>query len=181
MLRAIKAMYKCTKNILKSATVEASIGVRQGTPSSCLLFILYIDKMVKMVKGVVGTDGFLGNLHMLLLVDDAVVVATSREMCIKKFRVICNFCTHSGMVINENKTKCFVINNEDWERQCLVSGGVSVNYSSKYLYLGAWFTDSAKTANALKLYEATGEAVVNKFSIFFVPATPRCHLFTCGK
>ena len=97
MLRAIKAMYKCTKNVLKSATVEASIGVRQGAPSSCLLFILYIDKMVKMVKGDVGTDRFLGNLHMLLLMDGAVVVASSREMCIKKFRVIYNFCTESGM------------------------------------------------------------------------------------
>ena len=48
----------------------------------------------------------------------------------------------------------------------LVSGGVSVTYSSRYLYLGAWFTDSAKTADALELHEAAGEAVVNEFSIF---------------
>ena len=37
MLLAIQSMYKTTKNILKSATVESSIGVRQGAPTSCLL------------------------------------------------------------------------------------------------------------------------------------------------
>ncbi len=31
---------------------------------------------------------------------------------------------------------------------------------------GAWFTDSAKTDEILRLHEASSEAVVNKFSIF---------------
>ncbi len=117
MLTAIKTMYKCTKNILKStATIDASIGVRQEAPSSCLLFLLYIDQMVRMLKRAVQTDGFLGSLHTLLLMDDAVILTTSRDMCVKKLNVICNFCRKSGMVINENKTKFFVINGEDHDR-----------------------------------------------------------------
>ena len=60
MLGGIKAMYKSTKNILKSATIDASIGVHQGTPSSCLLFVIYIDYMVRMIKRAVGNDGCLG-------------------------------------------------------------------------------------------------------------------------
>ena len=42
MLKAIQAMYTCTKNVLKTAVIDATIGVRQGAPSSCLLFIIYI-------------------------------------------------------------------------------------------------------------------------------------------
>ena len=48
MLRAIQAMYTTTKNVLKTAIIDATIGVRQGAPSSCLLFIIYIDVMVRM-------------------------------------------------------------------------------------------------------------------------------------
>ena len=73
MLLAIHAMYKCTKNILKSAIIESSIGVRQGAPTSCLLFVIYIDKMVKMMKERVENDGFLGSLHALLLMDDTAI------------------------------------------------------------------------------------------------------------
>ena len=39
MVNTIKAMYSCTKNVLNSAIVSATRGVRQGSPSSCLLTI----------------------------------------------------------------------------------------------------------------------------------------------
>ena len=42
MLKALQAMYSCTKNVLKTAVINASVGVRQGAPSSCLLFVIYI-------------------------------------------------------------------------------------------------------------------------------------------
>ena len=50
MTKAIRAMYASTKNVMKSAVIESSIGVRQWAPTSCLLFTLYIDNMVKMLK-----------------------------------------------------------------------------------------------------------------------------------
>ena len=100
MLGAIKAMYKSTNNILKSATIDASTGVRQGAPSSCLLFVIYIDYMVRMIKRSVGNYGFLGLLLVLLLMDDAVIMATSREMYLKKLEVVYEFCCESGMKIN---------------------------------------------------------------------------------
>ena len=48
------------------------------------------------------------------------------------------------MVLNEKKTKFFVVNGEERDKQCLVMEGVDVSYCPKYLYLGAWFTDSAR-------------------------------------
>lgn len=159
-------MYKSTKNILKSATINASIGVRQGAPSSCLLIVIYIDHMVRMIKRAVGDDGFLGMLHVLLLMDDAVIVATSREMCLKKMEIVNEFCRESGMKINETKTKFFVINGDERDKQCLTSGGVSVSYTGQYLYLGAWFTESATMDSVMALHQTASEAIINKFSIF---------------
>ena len=69
--------------MLNSTKIDTSSGVRQGAPTSCLLFTTYVDKMVKMIKESVRNDGFLGSLHVLLLMDDTVIMATSREKCLK--------------------------------------------------------------------------------------------------
>ena len=166
MIKAIKTMYTCTKNVLKSVVIDSSIGVRQGAPTSCLLFTLYIDNMVKMLKNEVTVDSFMGNLHVLLLMDDAVILSSSREMCEKKLNIVLEYCNQYGMVINEKKTTFFVINGQETDRQDLRAGGVSVRYAARYLYLGAWFTDTAKLNDVINLHEAANEAVVNKFSIF---------------
>lgn len=166
MLQVIKAMYTCTKNMIRSVIIDAAIGVRQGAPSSCLLFIIYIDQLVRMMKRAVETDGFLGSLHVMLLMDDAVVLATSREMCLRKFKVVCEFCNESGMLINKKKTKFFVINGQQDDKQCFSSDGITVEYAAQYLYLGAWFDDSASMKMVLKLHETASEAIVNKFAIF---------------
>lgn len=70
------------------------------------------------------------------------------------------------MVIHEKKTKFFVINGDDNDRQSLNSGEVQVQYCSQYQYLGAWFIDSARTDNAMALRNIASEAIVNKFAIF---------------
>ena len=154
------------KNVLCSAIVTASVGVRQGAPSSCLLFLIYIDQMVKMLNDEIGTDGFLGTLHALLLMDDTVLVATSREKCLKKMDVVMRYCEEYGMVINEKKTKFFVVGGDEADALPLLVRGANISYSNKYLYLGAWFTDDGKINTVMKLHESSNEATVNKFAIF---------------
>ena len=166
MLKAIQAMYSCTKNVLKSAIIHASIGVRQGAPSSCLLFVIYIDEMIKMIKNAVEEDGFLGGLHALLLMDDTVILATSREMCEAKLRVVLQYCQEFGMSVNVKKTKFFVVNGDDTDKIPLNVNGTKICYSCNYLYLGAWFTDSGKISDVIALHEKSNQATVNKFSIF---------------
>ena len=41
MLSSIIAMYSVTDSILGTAIVTTLVGVRQGSPTSCLLFIIY--------------------------------------------------------------------------------------------------------------------------------------------
>ena len=168
MLKAIQAMYKCTKNILKSAIISANIGVRQGSPSSCLLFVIYIDEMVRMIKNAVSEDGFLGGLHALLLMDDTVIVSSSRANCEAKLKAAIDYCNEYGMGINVKKTKFFVINGTSFDKNPLIVEGTKISYSPNYLYLGAWFTDSGKISDVLALTEKSNQATVNKFAIFCV-------------
>ncbi len=63
MVKAVMAMFTCTKNVLKSAVIGSAISDRPGAPTSCLLFALYIDHRVKMHKGGILVDDFSGSLH----------------------------------------------------------------------------------------------------------------------
>ena len=171
MLYALKNMYKTTYNVLNSISISSSSGVRQGAPTSCLLFITYVDKMVKMIKEAVPVDGFLGDLHVLMLMDDTVILATSIEMCIRKLNAVLDFCDNYGMEINVKKTKFMVINNKDEDKLPIYTQNRKIEYCLKYLYLGSWFTDDGDQKSILKLHEPSQTCALNKFMIL-------CHVNT---
>lgn len=68
-----------------------------------------MNELIGMLKARCGSDGFLGWLHALVLMDDTVLLSSSREGLINKIRILKTFCNEHGMVINQNKTKFFVI------------------------------------------------------------------------
>ena len=140
-LRMLTAIYSSTKMVLKSATIIASQGLKQGAATSVLLFIIYVDRMVKMVKQEVGTDGFLGILHMLLFMDDTVLIATSREQLIKKLKVVQKYCEEYGMSMNMKKTEFLVINGCVEDRTAILSGSLLVKHCDFYIYLGSPITE----------------------------------------
>ena len=79
MLSVLVAMYNVTQSVIGTAIITTAIGVRQGSPTSCLLFILYVNDLIKLIKETCEPDGFLSWLHLLMLMDDTVLLATSRE------------------------------------------------------------------------------------------------------
>ena len=115
MLTALTSLFWTTKFVLGATLITAVIGVKQGSPTSCFLFILFVDEFVRLVKRRSGVDGFLGWLHLLMLMDDTVLFATSRTRLIEKLNLLAEWCNRCGMVINEDKTQfmAFVTNDPD--------------------------------------------------------------------
>ena len=64
MLKVIVAMYRNTSFLFNQI---ANRGVKQGFTTSCFLFIIYVDCMVRKMKESFALDGFLGTLHILML------------------------------------------------------------------------------------------------------------------
>ena len=58
MLLAFLAAYKCTKMVLNGTTIATNIGARQGAPTSCLFFVLYIDDPIGRLKTECLEDNF---------------------------------------------------------------------------------------------------------------------------
>ena len=97
MLYAIASMYGITKSVLGIALVTAFVGVRQGSPTSCLLFNVFMNDLITMIKTRSPNDGFLKWLHLLMLMDDTVIIATSRTRFIDKMSLVFEFCDENDI------------------------------------------------------------------------------------
>ena len=53
--------------------IASTIGVCQVSPTSCLLFVIFVNNLIKLIKHSCGTDGFLGWLHILVLMDGMIL------------------------------------------------------------------------------------------------------------
>lgn len=52
------AVYSITQSAIGSVLVTATLRVCKGSPTSCLLFIIYVDDLIKMIKDGMRVDGF---------------------------------------------------------------------------------------------------------------------------
>ena len=166
MLGVIIAMYSTTKSILGTAIITTLLGVRQGSPTSCLLFIIYVNNLIKLIKETCHSDGFLSWLHLLMLMDDTVLLATNRKNIIIKVKLLNQFCTRYGMLINEGKTKLIVINGDMNDRQPLLVENLIINHCDKYIYLGSPFTADGSLASAIKIHTQEKMSHFYKFVAF---------------
>lgn len=78
MLVDIGAMYSLTESVIGTALFATNLGIRQGSPTSCLLFVIYVNDLIKLVKENCEDDGFLKWLHVLILMNDTVMLSSSR-------------------------------------------------------------------------------------------------------
>ena len=164
-LSALMAIYKHTINILNSQYIRATIGVKQGGPMSCILFIIYLNVMVVMIK-LLANDAFLGDQHLMVLMDDTVLLGSTRDMIKKKFEILMEFCVKYGMKVNEIKTKMMVINGVERDREEFTCMNVTVKHTDSYIYLGSPFTEDGSIRSVIELHVKSRAADLNKFKIF---------------
>ena len=172
MLQALISMYKVSKSILGMAVITAIAGVRQGSPTSCFLFTIYINNFVRMLKERCDSDGFLGWMHTLLLMDDMVIMATNKDKCIQKATILLDFCQQYGMVLNESKTKIMVVNStaDEIQRLEVTSSDkqlrCTIEICNSYTYLGSIFTSDGKVLSALQKHVENKQKHLLKFVSF---------------
>ncbi len=103
MLSTIIAIYRVTDSILGTVVIFATIGVRQVSPhilsTVCFLCERFYQAYHK--KKSCAPDEFLSWLNLLAIMDDTVLLATSRAM-LRKLEVLKLFCTNYRMKINQS-------------------------------------------------------------------------------
>ena len=166
MLCALIAMYSVTESWVGTTLVLISLGVRQGSPTSCLLFIVFVNDLIRIIKEGSDYDGFLQWLHVLVLMDDTVILSTSRQGMLRKLSLMKKYCSDYGMIVNQAKTKFMVINGNDADMQPLEMQGMVVEHCNMYVYLGSPFTSDGATSSAVKIQANMKMPHVLKFVSF---------------
>lgn len=166
MYSAIRSLYTSTVNVIGDEETRTNCGVRQGAPSSNFLFTLYLDRLVKLFNEGCVQNGFLGWLNCLLLMDDTVIFATSRQELEVKYKILLDFCHNYGMQINETKSNFFVLNGVPLDKSPLLGGQTPIQACERYVYLGIPFAADGKCASSLKLFCQQSQKHLLKLSMF---------------
>ncbi len=166
MLAALVAMYRVTHGVIGTAVLTATVRVLQGSPTSCILFVLFLNYMIKVTEGELRVGWVPGvAIHVLVLMDDT-VLSTTRGGMEQKLSLLYQFCNSYGKKVNEKKTKFFAINVRDDERGPFRVGGISVAWCDRYTYLGSVFTSDGSITSAIAAHAQTRMCHILKFSSF---------------
>ncbi len=165
-----------------TALFTTTLGGRQGSPTSCLLFIIYINELVKMIKEWCMPEIFLDWLHVLVLMDGTVLLLTSQANLFRKVEVLKQFCRDYSMTANNDKTKFFVINGEDGDAGTIHVNRLAIEHCRCYSYLGSPFTNDGSVSLAVKAHPAAKLCHVLKYVSFVtknkdLPLVVKCRVF----
>ena len=161
-LSAISETLRETLNVLGTQIIVSKEGIRQGGNTSCSLFTFYINETIRAVKQY-GYDGYLQDLHSLLLMDDTVLLATNRDAMQEKFQLLVDAAVSLDMVVHPGKSKFLIVNGDD--NQPFMYKGVTVEKTSSYTYLGTPILISS-VSQQIFAHLAEKQKHVRKFSSF---------------
>ena len=148
LLEAIKAMYAITRCVLKSCGKLSDIfctytGIKQGAPSSVILFIIFMNNIVETIKEKCADEFLIGNLHILLHADDTMVFSLDHESFVNKCNALLDILRDKKLTLNFKKSSYMIIHANNDTLKCdlkLATGWLP--YKSSTVYLGSIITDS---------------------------------------
>ena len=178
---AIKSMYSTTKCVIKSGRKLSEIflthsGIKQGAPSSVILFIIFMDNFIDIVRSKCIKEQVIGFLHILLHADDTAVLSTTRFLFIKKCNTLIAAFKQKKVSLNMKKSGFLVINpSNSGDRSDIRLDNGWLTYCNTFVYLGAIFSDNGAVSYDVNLHVAQrGKSVYVKLANFMRnnPAAP---------
>lgn len=180
LIRVTKCLYKTTRNcvISKNMISEEFVtkeGVRQGGSLSPLLFITFMDELIKKTQGLV-KPMFLGyrnlesiNVSEYAFADDIAIIARSEKDLEENINIWNKVLTENGMRLNKNKSKVMTINEERKEIHIRVERELLEQVDS-FQYLGIILDQKGRQDTELnnrikkanRAYYAMSKCLINK-------------------
>ena len=144
----IENMYKSTKMKVKIGNVVSEEfiyerGVRQGCPTSPLLFNIFIDDLLNDIKPI-EVEGLINGFKGLMFADDTVIAAENFSDLKSKLNVIERWMEDNEMEVNPSKCGIMIINkeNENIETEEIKYKNEVIPIGENYIYLGVDFNNS---------------------------------------
>ena len=189
MTNAIKAMYSTVRAIIKhnrqtSNVINSNSGVKQGDPSSSLLFMMFVNDIVSSINtdlnGIFSTEDM--KLFLVLFADDQVLFSTSPTSLQSMLNDIESYCTAYGLKINVAKTKVLIFEKSTRQTHYKFSlYNENLEVVNSFKYLGVYFFKNGNGHRTQKcIAEHASKAMHRLFSVFNnyeFKTSEKCKLF----
>ena len=158
MLGALKSIYTATKCIVcvgkeTSDMFETKCGIRQGAPSSSLLFICFINDLIDYMNDKCIPEIIIDTIHVLLHADDTLVLSTSEELFISKCNIMLQYFHGNKLKMNLKKSGFLVImKNKTVQRKSIQIDNGKLKYKPILKYLGIYISDSGNVKTDAEIY-----------------------------
>ena len=183
----LKALYTSVKACIRhnrsySAFIDAKFGVKQGDPSSPLIFMMFINDINQNINS--DLDGIFNisdiKLFILLYADDQVVFAKSPESLQRMLLDIENYCNTWFLKINTSKTKVMLFEKSRHTSYDFYLNNIKLEVVTTFKYLGVYFFKNGNWHRTQKcIANHASYALPNLFSVFNnveISVTQKCNL-----
>ena len=147
MTRAIKSMYSSVRsairyNNLTSRCIHSYLGVKQGDPSSSLLFMMFVNDIISNIntnlEGIFSVDEV--QLFLMLYADDQVLFSTSPTSLQLMLNDVETYCNAWGLKINVARTKVLIFEKGNFYTYYdFYLYGEKLEIVTSFKYLGIYF------------------------------------------
>lgn len=188
LVQAISSMYSVVKSCIRyrsslSGFFSSHIGLKQGDPSSPLMFMLFINDIVQNINADINStfsiDEF--QLFMLLYADDAVVFSKSPDGLQSILNDLELYCRTWGLNINISKTKAMIFEKGRHTKYDFYLNNKKLELVTSFKYLGIHFFKNGNWFRTQKrIAEHASYALHNLFALFNqieLSISEKCRLF----
>ena len=175
---SVKSLYEyCEVGVrVNSATTKSfrvSVGLRQGCSLSPILFLIYMDRIVKKSESCGGVKIGECTVRRLLSAHDLVLLDSTQNGLQQALDRFLDACSVVGMKISTTKTETACLSRQPKQYSPKL-GGVLLKQSEKFKYLRVSFTSDGRQNSELDIRTGKASAVMRKLHRFVVLKRELC-------
>ena len=188
MIKALKSMYNTVRQCVRyknkrSPLITSEAGVKQGDPSSSLLFLFFVNDMINTMNADIDGIFTLEEIRFFLIMfaDDSILFGNTPQALQSLLNDLEQYCQISGLKINTGKNKILIFEKGRHTRHSFSLCNKELEIVDSFKYLGTYFFKNGSWNRTQKLISQHSKFALHNLFIVFnqldLDIKEKCKLF----